>query len=50
MRTLTLNPRIGNKIAATALSEVGEIERFDNSKKLVAFAGLDPGVFSVTRR
>lgn len=39
-------PGIGNKIAATILAEVGEIERFDNAKKLVAFAGLDPGVFS----
>ncbi|GMK49080.1 hypothetical protein PghCCS26_62100 [Paenibacillus glycanilyticus] len=39
-------PGIGNKIAATILSEVGEIERFDNAKKLVAFAGLDPGVFA----
>ena len=39
-------PGIGNKIAATILAEVGEIGRFDNAKKLVAFAGLDPGVFS----
>lgn len=39
-------PGIGNKIAATILSEVGEIERFSNAKKMVAFAGLDPGVFS----
>ncbi|WP_082034279.1 transposase [Cohnella kolymensis] len=28
------------------LSEVGEIERFGNAKKLVAFDGLYPSVFS----
>lgn len=39
-------PGIGNKIAATILSEVGEIERFDHPKQLVAFAGIDPSVFS----
>ncbi len=35
-------PGIGEKIAATILSEIGEIERFNHPKKLVAFAGLDP--------
>lgn len=39
-------PVIGNKIAATILSEVGEFDRFSNPKKLVAFAGIDPSVFS----
>lgn len=39
-------PGIGPKIAATILSEIGEIDRFNHPKKLVAFAGIDPSVFS----
>ncbi len=39
-------PGIGHKIAATILSEVGEVDRFDHPKKLVAFAGIDPSVFA----
>jgi hypothetical protein len=38
-------PDIGEKIAATIISEIGENERFNPPKKLVAFAGLDPSVF-----
>jgi len=38
-------PGIGEKIAATILSEIGDINQFDNPKKLVAYAGLDPSVF-----
>lgn len=38
-------PGIGTKIAATILAEIGEIDRFDHAKKLVAFAGVDPSVF-----
>ncbi|MED1203728.1 IS110 family transposase [Heyndrickxia acidicola] len=38
-------PGIGEKIAATIISEIGEIDRFTNPKKLVAFAGVDPSVF-----
>lgn len=38
-------PGIGEKIAATILSEVGDINQFDHPKKLVAYAGLDPSVF-----
>jgi len=37
-------PGIGEKIAATIISEIGEIDRFNHSKKLVAFAGVDPSV------
>jgi len=37
-------PGIGEKIAATIISEIGEIDRFNHPKKLVAFAGLDPSV------
>jgi transposase len=39
-------PGIGTKIAATILAEIGEIDRFDHEKKLVAFACIDPSVFS----
>jgi transposase len=38
-------PGVGGKIAATILSEIGEIDRFNHPKKLVAFAGVDPRVF-----
>jgi transposase len=37
-------PGIGDKIAATILSEVGEINLFKHPKKLVAFSGIDPRV------
>ncbi len=46
-------PGIGETIAATIISEaatiiseIGEIERFNHPKKLVAFAGVDPSVHS----
>jgi transposase len=39
-------PGIGEKIAATIISEIGEIERFNHPKKLVAFSGVDPSVHS----
>ncbi|NOU69081.1 transposase [Paenibacillus sp. LMG 31461] len=39
-------PGIGSKIAATILSEIGEIHRFNHAKKLVAFAGIDPSVYA----
>lgn len=39
-------PGIGGKIAATIIAEIGEIDRFNHPKKLVAFAGVDPSVFS----
>ena len=42
-------PGIGEKIAATIISEVGEIDRFNHPKKLVAFAGIDPSVYSSGR-
>ncbi|MEC1523919.1 IS110 family transposase [Neobacillus niacini] len=38
-------PGIGEKIAATIISEIGEIDRFTDPKKLVGFAGVDPSVF-----
>jgi len=39
-------PGIGERIAATIISEIGEIDRFNHPKKLVAYAGVDPSVFS----
>ncbi|MFB6468663.1 IS110 family transposase [Cytobacillus sp. Hz8] len=39
-------PGIGEKIAATIISEIGEIERFNHPKKLAAFSGIDPSVHS----
>lgn len=39
-------PGVGNKIAATILSEIGEIDRFDHPSKLIAFAGIDPSVYA----
>src|SRR5690625_1556287 len=38
-------PGIGDKIAATIISEIGDINLFENPKKIVAYAGLDPSVF-----
>jgi transposase len=38
-------PGIGRKIAATIISEIGEIDQFNHPKKLVAYAGIDPSVF-----
>ncbi|NMP21280.1 IS110 family transposase [Sulfobacillus sp. DSM 109850] len=34
----------GATLAATAMAEIGEIARFEDPKKLVAFAGVDPSV------
>lgn len=42
-------PGVGEKIATMIISEIGEIDRFSHSKKLVAFAGLDPSVFESCR-
>jgi transposase len=39
-------PGIGEKIAATIISKIGEIDRFNHPKKLVTFAGVDPSVHS----
>ncbi|WP_188455547.1 IS110 family transposase [Virgibacillus oceani] len=38
-------PGIGEKIAATIISETGNIDQFKHPKKLVAYAGIDPSVF-----
>ena len=42
---LTSIPGVGEITAATILGEIGDINRFDSPKKLIAYAGLDPSVF-----
>ncbi|MBE3088386.1 MAG: IS110 family transposase [Chloroflexi bacterium] len=44
LEILTSVPGIGGTTACTFLAEVGEIRRFDEAGKLVAFAGLDPSI------
>lgn len=41
---LTTIPGIGEVIAGAILGEIGEISRFSNKRKLVAYAGLDASV------
>lgn len=41
---LTTIPGIGTILAATILSEIGDISRFSTATKLAAFAGIDPTV------
>lgn len=38
-------PGISEVTAATILSEIGNVQKFSHSKKIVAFAGLDPRVY-----
>lgn len=42
-------PGISQKIAATIIAEIGEIDWFSHSEKVVAFAGVDPRVFASGR-
>jgi transposase len=39
-------PGIGDKLAAAIVAEVGDVRQFEGAKQLVAYAGLDPGIFS----
>ncbi len=39
-------PGLGDKLAATIISEIDNAHRFEEAKQLVAFAGIDPGVHS----
>ncbi len=41
---ITSIPGIGTWLGAIIISEIGDINRFNSSKKLLAFAGLDPSV------
>lgn len=42
---ITTIPGIGNILGAIIISEIGDIQRFDSAKKLVAYAGLNPSVY-----
>jgi len=39
-------PGIGNKLAAAIIAEIGDIRQFEEAKQLVAYAGLDPAIYS----
>ncbi|RJX41795.1 IS110 family transposase [Paenibacillus pinisoli] len=39
-------PGVGDKLAATIIAEIGDAKQFKDPKQLVAYAGLDPGIFS----
>ncbi|WP_142303525.1 transposase [Evansella halocellulosilytica] len=39
----------GKQTASMILAEIGDIHNFEDARKLVAFAGIDPGVFSSGR-
>lgn len=41
---LTTIPGIGELTAMTLVSEIGDFNRFKNSKKLVAYLGIDPSI------
>lgn len=41
---VTTIPGVGPATGATIIGEIGDISRFSNPKKLVAFAGIDPTV------
>ena len=42
--TLTTIPGVGTLLAATILSEIGDISRFSSADKLAAYIGIDPAV------
>ncbi|MBW7477865.1 IS110 family transposase [Paenibacillus oenotherae] len=39
-------PGVGDKLAAAIVAEVGDVSQFRDAKQLVAYAGLDPGIYS----
>lgn len=39
-------PGIGDKLAAAIVAEIGDVKQFQDAKQLVAYAGLDPSIFS----
>ncbi|WP_228469402.1 IS110 family RNA-guided transposase [Paenibacillus sp. JNUCC31] len=39
-------PGIGGKLAAAIVAELGNASQFQDAKQLVAYAGLDPGIYS----
>lgn len=38
-------PGMGENLAARILAEIGDISRFSNSSKLIAYAGIDPNIY-----
>ncbi|MNH96451.1 Transposase IS116/IS110/IS902 family protein [compost metagenome] len=46
VKLLETIPGVGAKIAASIVAEIGDATQFQNAKQLVAYAGLDPSVFS----
>lgn len=38
-------PGIGENLASRLVAEIGDIERFDNPKQLIAYAGIEPIVY-----
>ena len=44
-KVLVSIPGIAENLASRMIAEIGSIERFDGSKQLVAYAGLDPRVY-----
>ncbi len=42
---ITTVPGIGNVLGAAILSEIGDISKFSNPAKLLAFAGLEPSIY-----
>jgi transposase len=39
-------PGVGTKLATAIVSEIGDASQFSHPKQLVAYAGIDPSVFS----
>jgi len=39
-------PGIGDKLAAAIVAEIGDARQFKDAKQLVAYAGLDPSIYS----
>ena len=44
IKLLETIPGIGFKLAFTIWTEIGDINRFEDSKKIIAFSGLDPKI------
>jgi transposase len=42
---ITTIPGVGNVTGSAILAEIGDINRFESSEKLVAYAGIDPTVY-----
>jgi transposase len=40
-------PGIGENIATRILAEIGDIDRFDQSRQLVPYAGIDPIIYQL---